>query len=63
MTKLVGYARVSTQEQDVQLQINALEKAGCTKNMIFIDKISGAKSERPGLAKCWSMGDLSRVCN
>lgn len=52
MTKLVGYARVSTREQDVQLQVNALEKAGCSKNMMFIDKISGAKSERPGLEKC-----------
>lgn len=52
MTKLVGYARVSTQDQDVQLQINALEKAGCSKNMIFIDKVSGAKSNRPGLENC-----------
>lgn len=52
MAKLVGYARVSTQDQDVQLQVNALEKAGCSKNMIFIDKISGSKSERPGLEKC-----------
>ena len=52
MAKLVGYARVSTQGQDVQLQVSALEKAGCSKNMIFIDKISGAKSERLGLEKC-----------
>ena len=43
---------VSTQDQDVQLQVNALEKAGCSKGMIFIDKISGTKSERPGLEKC-----------
>ena len=54
MAKFVGYARVSTQDQNTQLQINALEKAGCAKNMIFIDKISGAKSERPGLEKCLS---------
>lgn len=52
MAKLVGYVRVSTQDQEVQLQVDALEKAGCAKNMIFIDKISGAKSERPGLEKC-----------
>lgn len=55
MPKLVGYARVSTQEQDVQLQVDALEKAGCTKSMIFIDKISGSKSLRPGLEKCLSI--------
>ena len=52
MPKLVGYARVSTSEQDVQLQLNALESAGCTKNRIFIDKISGVRTERPGLDKC-----------
>ncbi|CAM4470874.1 MAG: DNA-invertase hin [Legionella sp.] len=52
MTKLVGYARVSTNDQDVQLQLNALETAGCTKNEIFIDKISGVRTERPGLDKC-----------
>ena len=52
MSKLVGYARVSTLEQDVQLQLSALELAGCEKNNIFIDKISGAKTERPGLNKC-----------
>lgn len=52
MAKLVGYVRVSTQGQEVHLQDDALEKAGCAKNMIFIDKISGAKSERPGLKNC-----------
>lgn len=38
--------------QEVHLQVDALEKAGCAANMIFMDKISGAKSERPGLKKC-----------
>ncbi|MGI2299967.1 recombinase family protein [Candidatus Cardinium hertigii] len=52
MAKLVGYVRVSSQDQEVNLQVDALEKAGCAINMVFIDKISGARSERPGLKKC-----------
>ncbi len=44
---LIGYARISTDDQDHALQIDALKKAGCKK--IFKDTISGAKSLRPGL--------------
>jgi len=46
-TMLVGYARVSTNEQTLDLQKDALEKIGCTK--IYSDVVSGAKEERKGL--------------
>ena len=46
---LIGYARVSMQDQNLELQIEALTKAGCKK--IFDDKTSGSRGERPGLAK------------
>ena len=51
--RLLGYARVSTQDQNLDLQIEALTQAGCKR--IFEDKISGSRAERPGLAKALDM--------
>jgi DNA invertase Pin-like site-specific DNA recombinase len=45
----VGYARVSTKEQTLDLQVDALKKAGCRK--IYTETVSGAKAERPVLTK------------
>ena len=43
----IGYARVSTGDQNLDLQMDALNKIECDK--IFTDKMSGARSDRPGL--------------
>ncbi len=48
----IGYARVSTEDQNLELQLKALERIGCEK--IFTDKISGTKFNRSGLAECMS---------
>lgn len=49
---LIGYARVSTFEQDIDLQTDALKKAGCDN--IFDDTASGATTERTGLTQALS---------
>jgi DNA invertase Pin-like site-specific DNA recombinase len=48
----IGYARVSTWDQNLELQLEALNKAGCKR--IFTDKLSGAQVERPGLREALS---------
>ena len=49
---LIGYARVSTTEQTLDLQRDALEKAGCEN--IFTDQVSGTKTERKALTEALS---------
>src|SRR5918912_4272069 len=46
---LIGYARISTDEQTLNLQRDALEQAGCEK--LFTDSLSGATASRPGLSE------------
>jgi DNA invertase Pin-like site-specific DNA recombinase len=45
----IGYARVSTEEQNLDLQLDALQKAGCEK--IYQEKVSGMKTHRVELSK------------
>ena len=52
MGRLIGYARVSKDSQDLALQKDALQEAGCLELLIFMDKVSGSKEKRPGLDMC-----------
>lgn len=58
---LIGYARVSTEDQRLDLQLAALEAAGVAPADVWTDKASGIKSDRPGLAgalKACRAGDV-----
>src|SRR4029453_9325281 len=52
MGHLIGYARVSTMDQDLSLQLEALRHAGCRDAWIFRDTTSGVRTARPGLEAC-----------
>jgi DNA invertase Pin-like site-specific DNA recombinase len=51
---LIGYARVSTDDQDTRLQIDALKRAGCEK--IYEERASGSRTDRPELNKALAHG-------
>ena len=62
--RTIGYARVSTGEQELALQLDALKEEGCEDRWIFTDKASGGTTERPGLTACLSLlerGDVLLV--
>lgn len=71
--EVVGYARVSTEDQDLGMQITALERSGIPRSMIFSEKVSGAARKlpqralalkmvsRPGWTLCvWKLDRLGR---
>lgn len=49
---MIGYARVSSAEQNLDLQLDALKESGCEK--IFSDTVSGARKQRQGLTDALS---------
>lgn len=53
-TVLIGYARVSRSEQNIELQIDALKNAGVADKDIHQEHLSGVKSDRPALRKAFS---------
>jgi len=68
----VGYARVSTVDQNMDMQMDALKKEGVSEEYIFSEHISGVKTDRPKFQDClkflrhgdtlvvWKLDRLSR---
>lgn len=69
-----GYARVSTVDQDAELQLAALRRAGVAEERIVTDHASGSREDRPGLTRLlagleagdvltvWKLDRLGRSC-
>jgi Resolvase, N terminal domain len=60
MGHLLGYAHVSTVDQQPQLQIDALERVGCYR--VFTETASGARTDRPTLAQVWTSCASATPC-
>uniref|UniRef100_UPI00202CC923 recombinase family protein n=1 Tax=Escherichia coli TaxID=562 RepID=UPI00202CC923 len=58
--RLFGYARVSTSQQSLDLQVRALKDAGVKANRIFTDKASGSSTDREG--HCCKVSDEAAFC-
>ncbi len=52
MSRIIGYARASTPDQELALQFDALRSAGVDEYLIFSDRMGGAKADRAGLDSC-----------
>jgi DNA invertase Pin-like site-specific DNA recombinase len=53
-TRLIGYARVSTEDQNLDMQLDALRKAGVLDDNLYFESVGGASKNRPQLAMCWA---------
>lgn len=52
MGEMLGYARTSTKEQRLDLQLDALRAAGVKERYLYSDQVSGARKDRPGFLQC-----------
>lgn len=53
-TRLIGYARVSTNEQNIDMQMDALKKAGVLDDNLYFESVGGTSRNRPQLALAWA---------
>src|SRR5215470_12769399 len=52
--ELIGYARTSTKDQKLDLQLDALRRSGVEERHLYTDQASGARKDRPGFLQCWA---------